>query len=366
MDKVRFTYVDLVRGVCAILVLLMHFALFAHVDRNLVGTIDHPPFFRPLYIFGDRAVRMFWALSGFVFLIAYIKEGKDLSVRRFAAWRFSRLYPLHLATFIGVVLLQGVSHLVVGEPQIYKDNTAINAFYHVIFVSGWLGSSQNSFNAVIWSVSIEVFVYAGFLIYMINTKPTVSRSLAIAGTALIGAQITGNLILSCASFFFMGCAGGHATLMLRKRSASLHLGVALASLVLPVSLAIVLRYTGHKDLWMLPLEYGTFIGILMLCGVADVRLPPVPKHLHWVGDITYSVYLVHMPVMIAMLILAKRTDWSETFIQGPFVLIVFLSTVLVLSRLIYARFEKPVQTWLRARLVPDRREPAAREMARAI
>lgn len=130
LQRFRFTHVDLVRGLCAIAVLLTHFALFAHVDEGLHGKVVSPPFYgllAPIYYNGGWAVEMFWILSGFVFVIAYQHEGRSISSWRFAAWRFSRLYPLNLITFLAMAVIQVGSTLALGEPQIYKANTLLNA-----------------------------------------------------------------------------------------------------------------------------------------------------------------------------------------------------------------------------------------------
>lgn len=76
--------------------------------------------------------------------------------------RFSRLYPLHIATFIIVAGLQYIYSRDHSSYFIYQANDAYHAFLNVLLIPAWGFEEGTSFNAPIWSVSIEVILYIIF------------------------------------------------------------------------------------------------------------------------------------------------------------------------------------------------------------
>ena len=110
---------------------------------------------------------MFWAISGFVFAFVYLNREKNINGKKFFVNRFSRLYPLHLATLLIVTLLQIVNYNSAGSFQIYQMNDLYHFFLHIFFISGWGFENASSFNAPIWSVSIELIIYILFFFSII-------------------------------------------------------------------------------------------------------------------------------------------------------------------------------------------------------
>ena len=110
---------------------------------------------------------MFWAISGFVFAFVYLDKKKEITGKKFFINRFSRLYPLHFATLMIVTLLQIINYKSLGNFQIYQTNDIYHFFLNLFFIAGWGFESGESFNAPIWSVSIELIVYVLFFISII-------------------------------------------------------------------------------------------------------------------------------------------------------------------------------------------------------
>ncbi|MFD0804080.1 acyltransferase family protein, partial [Streptomonospora algeriensis] len=91
---------DLSRAIAALAVVVLHWS-------ELAAPGSAPPFGQSLdffYRFGALAVPLFFVLSGFVFdwLYAIRIRAQRIDAATFFVLRFSRLYPLFIATF-GVV-----------------------------------------------------------------------------------------------------------------------------------------------------------------------------------------------------------------------------------------------------------------------
>ncbi|MGE8048834.1 acyltransferase family protein [Pseudomonas monteilii] len=120
----------------------------------------------PLYQHGGLAVQLFFSISGFVFfwLFAHGVATGRVTVRSFAVDRFSRLYPLHLLTFAAVGALQFVYSSSHTGFFVYPFNDAYHALLNLLLVPAWGFERGWSFNAPIWSVSVEVLLYTLFFV----------------------------------------------------------------------------------------------------------------------------------------------------------------------------------------------------------
>ena len=93
----------------------------------------------PLYTKGWLAVDLFFSLSGFIFYWLYARRVAEIeiSATKFMQLRFSRLYPLHLATLLIVVFLQMVSMNSRGSYFVYSNNDIYHFVLNLLFASSW-------------------------------------------------------------------------------------------------------------------------------------------------------------------------------------------------------------------------------------
>ena len=119
---------EVLRFIATIAVLLWHYQHFYYVGTQLTGfERSAQPFYTllmPLYTFGHYGVQVFWAISGFIFFWKYQQAitTRRVDANRFFVLRFSRLYPLHIATLLVVAALQPLYMQMVGEPLVYQHN----------------------------------------------------------------------------------------------------------------------------------------------------------------------------------------------------------------------------------------------------
>ena len=207
--------VDALRTLAAIAVLLWHYQHFYYVKAEA----GMPPAMReqqPLYdwlsffyLNGHFGVELFWFISGFVFAHVYFRQ-QGIDPLDFARKRFARIYPLHVATLLLVAGLQALSTRITGNWQIYAHNDPYHFILNLFMASRWGLHAGHSFNAPIWSVSVEVLTYVSFVALF----PVVARSpltTARIGFAcwLIGAGIFRVSILACAGYFYLGATLWH-------------------------------------------------------------------------------------------------------------------------------------------------------------
>ena len=336
----RYDFVDLLRGIAAMTVLVCHYRwFFARHPSDWRTDISLPGYSMlwPIYDHGEVAVFLFWILSGFVFAVAYGRFGKDLSVREFAIHRVARLYPLHLATLFFMAALQAISMASLGQFTIYPNNDVPHFLQHLAFASNWF-TMESSFNAPIWSVSIEVLIYGLFLIYLKRTGLSFWPAIAIGLAAFVIERLTHNRLALCAALFFGG------VLLQRFR-----FGLGLSMVGFATAIAVT-ALTGSQGAFI---YLGTPTLLAVFIALDDkYRLP---EQLRWIGLSTYSIYLLHMPILVAIKLAI-----------GPIPLWLFIAIVLVAAILTFHFFERPAQDHIRARWLTVKHGEAARPSQGAI
>jgi peptidoglycan/LPS O-acetylase OafA/YrhL len=342
------------RGFAALSVVAWHWHHFAPLlpaEHQL--TVEQYPLYgllSPFYRNARLAPDLFFVLSGFVFSWLYsdkVAEGligaKDFFVRRFA-----RLYPLHVITLIVVAAGQWAIFRVSGTTYVFQANDIQHFVMHLLMAQDWLNGGP-SFNGWTWSVSIEVLLYA---IFFLLAKSGALRNIA---TPLIFVGLGVGLIIChwddlARGFigFFAGCIT-----CTTYRIAINHTTLRTATLVLCT--ALVGWWACTRAPLPSPLPY--FVFTLAFCPLAIASLALVETYkpayfgrIGWLGELSYSSYLLHFPMQLLCAILVNlgilQATWLFTI---PFFLI-FYFALIVLSLVSYRLIERPSQDFILRRV----------------
>lgn len=343
--------IDLLRGIAAITILFWHYQhlYFPVAGVNPVGANPsiQPlfPLFSWLYLHGSWAVQFFWILSGFVFFHAYGGR-QQLSGREYFVNRFSRLYPLHFITLILVALLQFVSMRHFGHYQIYPQNDAWHFLLNLFMASHWGFQEGFSFNAPIWSISVEVLVYGLFFVYMKGLGVGLVSSLAWLAWSLLLLKTASSPILECAALFSLGGAVNRVGLALAQRWGA-RSNAVLAALVLLAPLILLARGT-------LPFEpaikYLLFPAVIWFASAIEVLGISAGRVGTALGNLTYSSYLIHVPIQICLIMLLDAFFGGRELVSTPAFLLAYLGGVLVAAHFTFTLVELPLKAVLRKRM----------------
>jgi peptidoglycan/LPS O-acetylase OafA/YrhL len=346
----RFYILDLIRGLAAFSILFYHYNVLYFTTPLIRPLRSEESATEPLYAqlwilydHGHYAVNFFWMLSGFVFGAVYLYGAKG--TRDFIVHRLARLYPLHLLTLCVVSALQILSITFTGQFQI----VAINDLYHFIlqlfFASNWGIQKGPSFNAPIWSVSIEVLVYGLFWV----TRPHLYRA-GIAGPLILAAvawvfgfHVGGHLVLlrQCVFYFFTGVSAYMAFKHLRSKP---RLMLGAAALLALVGVGTTLLAPQQLEPIAVP---SILLALLIGCaGLEALSLGRYVKTIKGFGDATYGMYLWHIPILIVVLIYLNTNPGARWVIHQTWFLVCYLSTVVCVAWISFHRFERPARDWI--------------------
>ena len=306
----RLAPLDALRGLAALAV-----AIFSHY-QHFGGDKKTYPYndirvFNWLYENSWLFVDFFFLLSGIVLTLRYYEplSNKKVGGMEFFLLRTSRLYPLHFATLMWCAIIEWYL-LANGKPQvIYQHNDLYHFILNLFYLHwGWFEEGL-SYNAPSWSVCAEVFVYILFYAFLLKPKRYVLSSviaifvgLAVLKTNFAFPLFNENIARALVGFFL----GSIMFLGIRKVDAAGYgRGLTYAtttSLVIGCALTYVIGYA--QWIGRMPLHH--LIGLFPLVIVVSLRVRWLAAILSWrpltfLGDISYSVYMVHVPLQMLFL-----------------------------------------------------------------
>ncbi|MFZ0547479.1 MAG: acyltransferase [Candidatus Promineifilaceae bacterium] len=367
----RLYSLDVSRGFAAIAVIIWHWQHFFYKGYSLPqGFVrESQPLYRVLKIFyerGEIGVEYFFLLSGFIFFWLYREsiQNKITSGKVFFVQRFSRLYPLHLGTLLIVALLQAIYVSREGVSFVYPYNDAYHFILHLGFASYWGFQNGFSFNAPVWSVSIEVLLYFVFFLVALFRQGDGLFCLFISVLSFFMMFFTNSAIFRGLTMFFLGGYVFQLTYFISTKRQTLKRSIYIATAVFWVS--VIINYY-LIDLGAVVSGYG-IIGDILLAGfplfflfpftvcslvLLEIDYGSFAKKLSWVGDITYSSYLLHFPLQILIVLAVSYGIISSEFYLSPLYLGLFFLVLIPLSYLVYRKFERPLQLYIRRRMLPS-------------
>ncbi|HTE34788.1 MAG TPA: acyltransferase [Chryseolinea sp.] len=361
----EFIGLDLLRFLLSIMVVIRHYYHFYVPFPDSPFTahdvmITEQPFYNllgPIYSHGQYAVQVFWLISGLIFYSVYHQDivEQRINFGKFSFLRFSRLYPLHLVTLIVALIAQFWFFETHNTFFVYQANDIRHFFLQLFLMGSWFPSMEHSFNVPVWSVSVEIFVYIFFFLITAAAQTRGNRLILIICITLIF-NFYGFIppFNACLLYFFSGCFLGkmiHDKISLR----TLLVRYAIVSVVVVLgvwslrSLMTKEQIASNADfvltLRMIPI--ASTLVLISLIAFKNVTAKWLISFFRHIGNMTYSVYLVHFPIQIIIFMVLSPTDWRV--FNNPIVLLSFVTISMAVGWLAYEYFEKPAQKWLRAK-----------------
>jgi hypothetical protein len=337
------TLVDGLRGFAALAVVLPHaVGLFVFAGAGGLSAL-----MVRLSAFGHRGVEVFFALSGFV--IAFSLRRTHLSPRgigRFILRRSLRLDPPYwvaLGLFCAFVLLRGV---MTGKPAELPSGPHLLS--HLLYLQDLLGYGQ--VNVAFWTLCIEFQFYLAFAV-LLGLAQVLSRRLGREGV----------LPLFFSALFVLSLAWPARLLDAKSLTswllphAYIFLAGALTWWALEGRLPRAVWFAFTAVLWGLflwRLDSRLFVtaattSALYLAGQRQ-RLQDwlAARPFQYLGRISYSLYLVHVPLCMLLLAVKVRVAPPSDGVALAFLGVVFAASIAA-AHVLYTWVEAPCLEWTR-------------------
>ena len=308
---------------------------------------------------GYLGVEAFFVLSGFILCHVYLSgfgEGR-FRYGDFLWNRLARVYPLHLATLVGVgamALAATLAGLAVDPNILSWPSLPAN----LLLVHAWGFAPVAGWNHASWSISAEWFAYLtfpafAFAAWRLRERPVAAVLGALALIAVIyplfqalaGFSLTEATIrwgaLRIVPCFAYGCAL-HALWRSGRFPARLA-GPGAAALGLATLLAI---HAGAPDLGIVML-LGGLIFMLASLASAGSRFAS-QKFFVYLGEISYSTYMICIPWKILAINAATKILNIDSDKLPPLVWLLIVAALVPLSAISFHIIENPCRERMKA------------------
>jgi peptidoglycan/LPS O-acetylase OafA/YrhL len=345
--------IQVLRAVAALAVLVRH------VSYELAGRMGWPETM-PTFVIRASGVDLFFVISGFVMVYASERLFGHPDARRvFVLRRLARIVPLYwAASAVLLVYMLGVHR---GLPVDVSVGTVVASFAFLPYARP--DGLVAPIHTLGWTLNYEMFFYAVFAAAIWLSRPRAVLAVLAAFVVMVGLGRAVALPLPLAAWFdpiilefgagmliAVACRAG----LRLSRAAAVGLGLA------AVAGYGVASWAELSEPWR-AVERGlpgaALVAACVLCG-APPRPGPVARGVAFLGDASYSLYLVHPLVFVLpRWTVARWIDFS------PFPLayaLVLVAVSVLAASLSYLLFEKPLSRALKARIgglrPPPRRE----------
>lgn len=322
----------------------------------------------PLLQLGYLGVDFFFILSGFVLAHVYLDK---IAARRFDYWgfvvrRFARVYPMHLLCLFLTIVLGVVAARLGWQFAVWDPTTFLGAdrgetiralFANVTLIHAWGATKGLTFNLPSWSISAEWFAYLLFpaVVLAVGQRRLPSVLAVVASLVfLVGLALAHEILLRRSLFettwnmgvlrilpeFTLGVAlrhwGGVFTLGPRMARPAFFASCALLVVLLMVQAPALAAVLVLALIVLLAADAERQSGLGPMCHPFPVLL----------GEVSYSVYMLHFPIGVALLDFGLRSQSAAAMPLAIGLIVATIVLITVLSWLSHRFFEIPARELL--------------------
>jgi peptidoglycan/LPS O-acetylase OafA/YrhL len=315
---------------------------------------DNGPWWLGWLLYGHLAVAVFIVVSGFSLALVPLREGDRLrgGTRRFVRRRAWRILP---AYWVALIVSTAVTGLLL-RPELGATDIAKAFVVHGLLLQDVVGSQSP--NGAFWSIAVEWQIYFVFpVILWVARKKSIQAAAGLTVAVVLIAHAVGqlgapfskvdDLTPQFLALFALGVLAVSLTRGDRRANLSRPLGaVAVVVLSVLVLAAIVLGpewMVGH--FFYLDLVFGIGVACLIATlasgGAVHVRRVLASRAGLGLGLFSYSIYLIHAPVLAVLTKYAIRPLSLPPLAEFFVLLVVGLPVILTLAYGFYLLFEAP-------------------------
>jgi peptidoglycan/LPS O-acetylase OafA/YrhL len=350
-------YIAALTGIRTLAALLV---LGLHIGTNLPSDLAK---LLPFFDRGYLGVDLFFILSGYIITHVYWKPLARLNpvnLRVFLWHRLIRLYPVHLAVLLLLLILSSASSffgVTLNHPEAFQWT---NLLQSVILFQVWNFEQTSDhiglgWNIPSWSISAEFFAYLLFPLIastLLVLTRSAARSIALAAAALVATVIAFKLghrplgtiygafaLVRVTGEFICGASLCRGAMNMGANQKAFGDPIAicgLLALVLGASTKII------PDFALLPFLAMMVWGAATAHGAFAQFLSR--RLIVWLGEISYSMYMIHMTIIWVM-----RRGWEylgfSEWHQTSKLLAVFATTLTIVlgAAILYYLVEWPAR-----------------------
>jgi peptidoglycan/LPS O-acetylase OafA/YrhL len=275
--------------------------------------INTGPWWLGWLLYGHMAVAVFIVVSGFSLALVPLRNGGKLpgGVRRFVRRRAWRILPAYWAALI----LSMVATVVLLRPELGPAAAAKSFAVHGLLLQDVAGSVSP--NGALWSIAVEWQIYFVFpLILLVSRRTSVATAAFITAVAVLIAHAIARLgspldkIDHVTPQFLALFALGVLAVHIGRGDRAARLRPALLTVALAATAVFIVCALTEGSAWVVAHLFfvDLIVGVAVACvlavmysgGIGPARRALGSRAGLWLGLFSYSIYLVHDPIVSVM------------------------------------------------------------------
>lgn len=339
----RSPLIDSVKGVACATIVCHHLAFYGPMSDTAQALM--PALIQWLYTYGRMAVQVFLVLGGYLAASSLAPTGtaRFASAQQQIGRRFVRLVVPYAVALVLAVLAAAAVRPWLDHPSVPGDPSLAQLLANALLIQDIVG--EEALSAGVWYVAIDfqLFALAVLLFAAIRRWPLAGAHAGLLGQALV-------------------VAGTAASLLVFNRDAELDMWAVYfwGSYGLGMLACWAVR-APHARWWVLgiaalgglalALDFRDRIAVALctaLVLVAVLRRPsltwPAGGRLQRLGQMSYSVFLVHFPVCLVVNAFVS-TVWPDAPWLNAFGMVAAFALSLAAGRQLFQRVEQRVPSW---------------------
>jgi peptidoglycan/LPS O-acetylase OafA/YrhL len=352
----KLNLLQVYRGIAAVLVVMVHLNIMSVKRLNQVAFLN-------LFYAGWSGVDYFFVLSGFIMVYVHRSAiGKKDQLKSFLVKRAVRIYPIYWIITLTVWCL----FLVFPDFSNNQDLSWGNVIASLLLIP----QKDKFILEVGWTLIYEINFYLLFSL-AIWLKP--KHSVPLLSTWLLVTILHYRKIvtfpdeLSLLETVFgemnlelvFGCLAAYIVIKYNNKIGKYRwilFGIANLGYV---TILGMLAAWGNIGIGRIP-TFGVLAALLIMAAASiDLKdSPKIPDVLIFLGEASYSIFLIHMPVILVITKIVQTAKLGKYFdgFFAPALLAVF---TVVLGCMFYSLIEKPLTVFLRKNIVEKMFHPKA-------
>ena len=314
------------RFFAALLVVLFHLRVDLRQQHGVLQGL-----YMQAFSYGFVGVSIFYVLSGFVISLA---NDHWAGWKRYLIGRVTRIYPSHLIVTAILVLGWIVMRYHLDMMNDWRIDLA-----NLSLVQAWIPDPQFylSLNAVSWSLSVEVFFYAAFLLLRRLDDRAIYMSFGLSYAVLLAFLLSQHDWADPYWSFYINPIARLPEFLGGMALYRLYRGGLLDELRLPrpdflfllVLMMATITFLGHRGLdviffySVLPLPFCMLIMLSLLREGANVYMDN--RMLILLGEASFALYLIHHPLIDVVNLVARRLPGLNVFLVNGVALLLCIS-----------------------------------------
>ena len=278
--------------------------------------------------YGYIGIDIFFVISGFILTHVLLRSDYDLkTLPRFIAHRLMRLEPPYIASIIIIIILNYMSEMSIyykGDDVVFDIGQILS---HIGYLSGVLEIKW--LNPVYWTLGVELQFY--LLIGVLFPFLIASRSRVVPLIVLLSILGFTNIgdpwILKYLPIFSIGivaCFYYNNIITIT------------ALLIAFLFLMVILVFNG---------EFLSVVVSFLTILLINCKVLSHVKLFSYLGTISYSLYLLHIPIGMRVINIGQRISHSENIFFNILILFIALLLSIMAANLLYRLVERPAINW---------------------